>query len=265
MDFSSSSSSSVPDEGNDEYKINYLRPYLRQLFLLCRPMNFPAVAIFHVLGANMAVELWMRSTTTMAAAASTSSSSPRLLLSLLADPSMMVVLLSLLLVTSTSMITNDYYDARDGVDMPDDADHPLAIAEAARKGGSGNVDGAGVVPMSVAKIFDSYLYAILLLSSAFVPGATSRLMVLGGAITTYLYTVHLKPRTWIKNVSCAGLVAISPLTSGLAAWHVLCDIGRRPLYSVTVVGGARDRIPWFRLFNGPMSFLILSLFAGIMG
>ncbi|KAL3810320.1 hypothetical protein ACHAXA_008255 [Cyclostephanos tholiformis] len=284
MGSSGSSSSSVPpppESGvrrrDGEGEIHYLRPYLRQLLLLCRPMNFPVVALFHVLGANQAIHLWMRSTTTMASSSSSSSSSsPRLLLSLLADPSMLVVLLSLLLVTSTSMVTNDYYDARDGVDMPDDADHPLAKA-ASRTGVGGGKDGDDdddrgvVVPMSIAKVFDSYLYAALLLSSAFVPGAMSRLMVLGGAIVTYLYTVHLKPKTWIKNASCAGLVAISPLTSGLAAWHVLCDV-TRPFHSLAVVvdggggdGGGGGHIPWFRLFQSPMSSLVLSLFAGMMG
>ena len=34
--------------------------------------------------------------------------------------------------------------------------------------------------------------------------------------------MHLKPKTVIKNYSCAAaLVAISPVTSGLAAWEVL--------------------------------------------
>lgn len=244
--------------GGEEEKnnIHYVRPYLRQLVLLCRPVNFPVVALFHVLGAHQAVQLWRSA---MISEISSSSSSTSLLLSLLVDPSMLVVLLSLLLVTSTSMITNDYYDARDGVDSPDDPSHPLA------RGRGGEEEGG--VPLSVAKVFDSYLYASLLLSSAFVPGAASRLMVLGGAIITYLYTVHLKPRTWIKNLSCAALVGVSPVTSGLAAWHVLCDVGR-PFSS----GGGRgrggvvvDAIPWFRILRGPLSFLVLSLFAGIMG
>ncbi|KAL3798308.1 hypothetical protein ACHAW5_010645 [Stephanodiscus triporus] len=239
--------------GEERNNIHYVRPYLRQLVLLCRPVNFPVVALFHVLGAHQAVQLWR---STMISEVSSSSSSTSLLLSLLVDPSMLVVLLSLLLVTSTSMITNDYYDARDGVDSPDDPSHPLARGR-----------GGGGVPLSVAKVFDSYLYASLLLSSAFVPGAASRLMVLGGAIITYLYTVHLKPRTWIKNLSCAALVGVSPVTSGLAAWHVLCDVGR-PFSS----GGSRgrggvvvDAIPWFRILRSPLSFLVLSLFAGIMG
>jgi hypothetical protein len=178
---------------------------------------------------------------------------------------MMMVLLSLLLVTSTSMITNDYYDARRGVDSPDDASHPLAARDGTKGG----------VPLAVAKSFDSILYASLLLSSAFVPGVASRLMVLGGAMITYLYTVHLKPRTWVKNLSCAALVGVSPVTSGLAAWHVLCDWGRTYYRGGGGGGGGGagagtvvvvvDAIPWFRILRSPLSFLVVSLFAGIMG
>ncbi|KAL9179419.1 hypothetical protein ACHAXT_008709 [Thalassiosira profunda] len=184
---------------------SYIRPYLKQLFLLARPVNFPVVALFHVLGVHQAVQVW----------ASASDSSTKLLGRLLVHPSMVLVLISLLLVTSTSMITNDYYDAKNGVDAVSEGEdnanehyHPLARGE---------------VPMSTAKAFDSYLYAVLLLSSPFVPGVIPRLLVIGGAIVTYLYTTHLKPKTWIKNLSCAALVAMSPVTSGLAAWSVLTE------------------------------------------
>lgn len=103
-----------------------------------------------------------------------------------------------------------------------------------------------------------YLYAILLLSSAFVPGVMSRLLVIGGAITTYLYTVHLKPKTWIKNISCAALVAMSPITSGLATWHVML------LRESTAANAAFPSIPFALIFKSPLSYLVLSLFAGIM-
>ena len=93
-------SSSVDEQEKDTIK--YVGPYLKQLFLLCRPVNFPIVALFHVLGVHQAATLWE----------STSESSSSLMLKLLKRPSMIMVLLSLLLVTSTSMITNDYYDAR---------------------------------------------------------------------------------------------------------------------------------------------------------
>ena len=208
--------------------------YLHQLFLMMRPMNFPIVALFHALGVHLSIKLWNTSN-------SLSSVQP-LLMPLLKHPSMLMVLLSLLLVTSTSMITNDYYDARNGVDIStsDELDnthyHPLA---------------QGLLPYNITKTFDSYLYAVLLLSSAFVPGVLPRLMVLSGAIITYLYTVHLKPRTFIKNWSCAALVAMSPVTSGLAAWEVLC--GKY---------GSRA-VPLTMLIQSPLVYLVVALFAGI--
>lgn len=221
-------------------------PYTKQLFLLCRPINFPIVALFHMMGVHQAARLW-KSTVVPSPTAP-----PSLLLTLLKHPSMLMVMLALLLVTSTSMITNDYYDARNGVDSAASMNssgssenehyHPLAKGE---------------VPFSVAKMFDSYLYAILLLTSAFVPSTISRLMVIGGAITTYLYTLYLKPRTWVKNLSCAALVAMSPVTSGLAAWHVLCNGG---------IGGAGvdKKLQFHLIFKSPLSFLVVALFAGIM-
>eukprot|EP00804_Cyclotella_cryptica_P028714 CCRYP_008215-RA/>CCRYP_008215-RA protein AED:0.39 eAED:0.39 QI:0/-1/0/1/-1/1/1/0/462 len=222
-------------------KDNEFQPHLRQLFLMMRPINFPIVTLFHVLGVHLSVELW-KST-------AINPPTPPLLLPLLKHPSMLMVLLSLLLVTSTSMITNDYYDARNGVDISSseqrDAVHYHPLAQ-------------GLLSFSITKTFDSYLYAILLLSSAFVPGVLPRLMVISGAIVTYLYTVHLKPKTWIKNWSCAALVAISPVTSGLAAWHVLCGGG------IGTACAASSTAPPFRLLlRSPLAFLVVALFAGI--
>lgn len=207
------------------------RRYMHQLFLMMRPINFPIVTLFHVLGVHLSLNLWK-----------TNASNTPMLLPLLKNPSMLMVLLSLLLVTSTSMITNDYYDARNGVDVPTSTErdsvhyHPLS---------------QDLIPYSITKTFDSYLYAILLLSSAFVPGVIPRLMVLSGAIITYLYTVHLKPRTWIKNWSCAALVAMSPITSGLAAFEILTE-----KYGGTAVSMKC-------LCQSPLVFLVLALFAGI--
>lgn len=244
----SATSDSGGEEGEEKSNF-YIRPYLKPLLLLCRPINFPIVFLFHVLGVHRAVEFWK-----MAMHSAASSSSSSMLFSLLKEPSMIMVLLSLMLVTSTSMITNDYYDARNGVDVvPEDADkdseyghyHPLA---------------EGTIPFSITKKFDSFLYAILLLSSAFVPGTISRLFVIGGAITTYLYTVHLKPKIWIKNISCAALVAMSPITSGLAAWQVLRD----GTAAATAATASSSVLPSALIFQSPLTYLVISLFAGIM-
>ncbi|KAL7522481.1 hypothetical protein ACHAWX_007168 [Stephanocyclus meneghinianus] len=236
----------IQQSPSNAHKKDEFQPHLRQLILMMRPINFPVVTLFHVLGVHLSLQLWK--------ATAPNATNQSLLLPLLKHPSMLMVLLSLLLVTSTSMITNDYYDARNGVDVDISSSerrdtshyHPLA---------------QGLLSYSITKTFDSYLYAILLLSSAFVPGVIPRLMVITGAITTYLYTVHLKPKTWIKNWSCAALVAISPVTSGLAAWHVLCQ-GRVGAVA-TASAAAATAPPLSIILQSPLAFLVAALFAGI--
>ena len=274
--YSSASSKSYSNDTTSSpttSKSTYIRPYLRALFLMCRPVNFPIVVFFHILGVHQIIQLWRA---TYGSSSSSLASSSHLLLPLLTHPSMLMVLLSLLLVTSTSMITNDYYDARYGVDSAPSTSDAINI------NGQRNNNKAhyhyhplaqGLVPFSIAKTFDSYLYAILLLSSAFVPGIIPRLMVIGGAITTYLYTVHLKPRTWVKNLSCAALVSMSPVTSGLAAWHVLrCggyssllgsqDVGT--VAAAAVGGGASYALPCLLLLKSQLTYFVVALFSGIM-
>mmetsp|Transcript_30046 Transcript_30046/g.46547 ORF Transcript_30046/g.46547 Transcript_30046/m.46547 type:complete len:248 (+) Transcript_30046:36-779(+) len=143
----SSSAAVDGSDGEGDEKKKYIRPYLKQLLLLCRPINFPIVFLFHVLGVHRAVEFWKMTMQPV----STSSSS--MLLSLLKEPSMIMVLLSLMLVTSTSMITNDYYDARNGVDVvPDDTGENGNIRE---EYGHYHPLAQGTVPFSVTKTFDS--------------------------------------------------------------------------------------------------------------
>jgi hypothetical protein len=79
-----------------------------------------------------------------------------------------------LLVPLRTMLTHclpNYYNARREVNLPDDPAGRHLLA------GSG-------VPLSVAKAFNSALYASPLLASAFMPGAASRVMVLGASMTS---------------------------------------------------------------------------------
>jgi 4-hydroxybenzoate polyprenyltransferase len=72
------------------------------------------------------------------------------------------------------------------------------------------------LPLNVVKRFLSYLYAGALVCVTMVPGVPARMAVVMGLMLTFWYTQHLKPRTWLKNVVCASLVALSPLTSAVA-------------------------------------------------
>jgi 4-hydroxybenzoate polyprenyltransferase len=155
---------------------------------------------------------------------------------LLLSPPMMVTLLALLLTSSTSMLVNDYYDFKLG----NDNNKPLKALQK--------------VPLAVCKKALYYLYALALITATGVPGVPARLAVTGGLILTFLYTKHVKPRTWYKNVLCASLISLSPLTSGVAAMTVISANSAVDTSNIL-----------FGHFNWPLVRLVGLLFVGIMG
>lgn len=180
----------------------------RPLLAMTRPSNFLGVVLFHILGTYLATKGTKESLTLA-----------------LSTPSMCVTLLALLLTSATSMVVNDYYDNKLGVDSSK-RNKPLV---------------GGQVTMKITKRFLYYLYATLLLCLTVIPGVPARLSVVIGLMLTFWYTKHLKPITWLKNVVCASLIALSPLTSGSAAlagqphlgtWHVLTVA---PLWRLTAM------------------------------
>lgn len=162
-----------------------IRPHLAGLLKMCRLSNLPGVVLLHTIGTYLA-------------------SSPNDFISTLMRPSMMLVLLTLGLISCSSMVVNDYYDARTGVDVHKKVEAPPAV---------------------VIKRFLTYMYTCLLTMLVFLPGKISRMSVVTASLLTFWYTQHLKPKTWIKNVTCAGLIALSPFTSAAAT----CYINNLPL------------------------------------
>lgn len=158
-------------------------PHLANLLKMCRLSNLPGVLLLHMMG-------------TYAAIRSTSHS----FVSTLLHPSMMLVFSTLIITSCSSMVVNDYYDARTGVDVLNSKPSLLA-------------------PAPVVKRFLTYLYTGLLTLLVVLPGKASRMSVVVGSLLTFWYTQHLKPKTWIKNVSCAGIIALSPFTSAAAACY----------------------------------------------
>jgi len=160
---------------------------------------------------------------------------------------MLSLLLSTVLISVTSMVVNDYYDARSGVDAPNllsrsssETSSPLA---------------SGLVPFSAAKRFLVRLYALLLVAVTFVPGVPARLCVMGSTLVTYWYTQHLKPRMWTKNVAVSAIIAMTPFASGSASAHLLPSL----LSAGGSVGGGQWEV--FR----STARLFMTLFAGFMG
>lgn len=165
------------------------------LFQLTRPSNFPGVVFLHLLGGYLSL--------------SYSGQGDLFKRILFQTPTMWVVLAALLLTSSTSMVVNDYYDSKLGRDTEKE-NSPLV---------------SGTLTLGIVRKFLNYLYAVALICVAIVPGVPARIACVMGLMLTFWYTKHLKPMTWIKNVMCASLIALSPFTSGSAALKVASEIG----------------------------------------
>jgi len=130
------------------------------------------------------------------------------------------------------MIVNDYYDSRsvDAINKPGDAEEfdPPFVRSAL-----------------------SFAYGHLLILSTLLPRVLPRLLVVGGTVVTYLYTVHLKPVLLLKNAVVASIVACCPLASassfgdvtggviGLCGTLFLGTFGREVWMDVIDVDGDR--------------------------
>lgn len=126
-----------------------------------------------------------------------------------------MTLFAIMLTSGTSMVVNDYYDAKLGRDSNNEKKNRTTSTSTSK-----HPVAEGDIPLHVVKTFLSYMYAAALLSLTVVPGIPTRLSIVTGLMVTYLYTQHLKPMTWIKNFVCAILIALSPLTSASAALHL---------------------------------------------
>lgn len=169
---------------------------LGSLWHMTRPSNYLGVVLFHLLGTYLGCS-----------SAVTTGGASRTLSQLLLTPSHLAVLLSLLLTSGTSMMVNDYYDNRKSNDQ-----QPIHI----------RLDTPPTIPPPrVVKRAASILYACLLLTLTVIPGRLARLCVVSATMITFLYTEHLKPLTWIKNMSCALIIGLAPLTSAAATLHLL--------------------------------------------
>ena len=196
---------------------------LGPLFRLTRPSNFPGVALLHFLGGYLTLKH--------------TGQSNLFVRTMIQGPFMWIVLGALLLTSSTSMLVNDYYDTKLGRDK-NKINSPLVTGE---------------LTLSIVRAFLNYLYAAALLCVAFVPGVPARISVVVALMLTYWYTQHLKPLTWIKNVMCATLIALSPFTSGSAALKVASEVGAGPW------GGMRV------LMVSSLWRLVAMLFFGVTG
>jgi len=224
------------------------------LFKMTRPSSIPGIVLFHMLG----VFLVLRGTT-MGGATNIPFWS-----FLLKEPTLWLTLLSTNLVSATSMVVNDYYDAKLGRDaLKLNAKHKLLVMDSNDKESS-----TSVLSRATAKRFLMYLYAGALVVSTCLPGVPTRLSVVVALMMTYLYTKHLKPLTWVKNAVCASLIALAPWTSGSCAWNLLQQ------HQQYVAAGAATGSSSSSAAIGSLRFVFLVpelwrlfavLFAGVLG
>jgi len=193
------------------------------LFRMTRPTSIPGVVLFHMVGTYLALQ--------------TIGYTHNYWNVLLKSPKLWLTFVCELLVSSTSMIINDYYDAK----LKRDAHKQVNLDK--------KVLVSGKVSFPLAKRFVTYLYSLALLLVCFLPGAPTRLAVTMGLMVTYLYTKHLKPVLLVKNIVCASLVALTPWTSASAAIYTVAPT-TTSVHVVTIPSLAR---------------LFAALFFGVMG
>lgn len=124
------------------------------------------------------------------------------------------------LVTTGSMLINDYHDHKLGVDNEQTKPgRPLVTGE--------------VRPENV-KLVLKWGYALHLTLLCCVDTAPMRLWVLANTLLTYLYSVHLKPLTGVKNVVCAAIVAMAIGLGAIATGGGTAALARvwRPMVTV---------------------------------
>jgi len=124
------------------------------------------------------------------------------------------------IVTSGSMLINDYHDYRLGVDNElTKPGRPLVTGE---------------VQPDTVKLVLKWGYALHLTLLCFVDTTFMRLWVLCNTLLTYLYSVHLKPITGVKNAVCATIVAsaigLGALSTGGGGQAIAAV--RRPMLAV---------------------------------
>jgi len=129
---------------------------LSTLIKLSRPKNFPVSILLHCLSIHLVLSNLLPK--------QQSSYNVSMFLSALIHPSLLLTICCILLLSATSMIINDYYDARNGVDSLSNHYHPL----------SSTGDNASI-PLPIVKRFLSYLYTALLLGIVALPGIYTRI------------------------------------------------------------------------------------------
>eukprot|EP00897_Mesotaenium_endlicherianum_P000115 jgi/Mesen1/10103/ME000748S09283 len=162
----------------EERRQQLLRAY-KGLLAMARPHNFAPSVVLVLLGA------WLAAGKRAA---------------VLTRPVVWLVAALSGVIALTSMIANDVFDFRSGVDSVNGPNKPLVT---------------GDVHPDDAELTAGCLYAAVVLGCCVLEPLPLRLMVSAGAVATYLYTPFLKRMTLVKNVVVAAIIGSSVLAGGL--------------------------------------------------
>jgi len=247
--------SSTRYQKNSPSSIRTTMKNLRTLWPLTRPSNFPGMVILHMFGAYLQ---YVVVSSSAAAASMASATTTMSYWSALNQTGMWATLGLLLLSSSTTMLINDYYDAKFGRDA-DRPDRPLAQAVASSSNSAN--DGSGVSLLQDAKRLLVFLYGASIVCTSFMPGALSKTLAVTGTLLTVLYTEYLKPVTWLKNISTAALTGLAPIVSATALAHTL-----RASAGAAVTGAASSSWISSLLSSSPLLWQLYGIsFFGILG
>ena len=199
----------VPSDSESEKSWSDVMP---KLLATCRLSNIPGAVFMALCGAYRAASFAPSSLSSGVAVSSRNS--PKLASFFKTDvlnSYFANILVCVSLVAMTSMVVNDYFDARSGTDLvnvslqgEDESymlDKPMAD---------------GTLPLPYAKKFVSMLYSLMLILVCFLSQTGTRLAVIVSSILTFLYTNQIKPFTFWKNVSCATVIAATPLIASIS-------------------------------------------------
>ncbi len=153
----------------------------RALFKMSRPIVIPQSAMLTVSGAIVAVD------------------------EIKFTPELATTAALVATTCATSMILNDLVDAHRGTDANRQSNQVVA----------GNIYKHEVV------IFLTYVYIAEICVINTLESTVLEMALYLGLFATIIYTNVLKPITWIKNISVAGIIASSPIVGALSVTEVL--------------------------------------------
>mmetsp|Transcript_27711 Transcript_27711/g.39648 ORF Transcript_27711/g.39648 Transcript_27711/m.39648 type:complete len:508 (+) Transcript_27711:87-1610(+) len=186
-----------------------LLAYSKAIFKMCRPHNLPGPVIIHLVTLRIIQAAFGAS-----------------FMELFLSSGQLATLAASLLITCVSMLLNDYYDSKSGLDLENEifrnsltrvaeSNHPFDTVVNGAPSGKPLVNQE--IPRMFVRQFITFLCIGCILCTFTVPSNISKFGIVASGVIVYYYTEYIKPITWMKNVCCASLIAASPFVTAMSA------------------------------------------------